>query len=213
MPETATEVYFDFLCPYAWRGVELAEVRRAGGERFALRHFSLVQGNHEENEKDVQWWLTDQPLGEGDRFQRQSLPAFLAAHAAAQQGEEAAWRFTLALFRAHHEQKKPLDEAAIGDAAQAAGLDRGAFATARQDEVGLRASLRADLADAHEIGVFGTPTFVRPDGSAAYFRFENLTRDADEAREWWTLYSTVLDSPAGIATIKRAKRRPAPKRG
>lgn len=212
MPEAVTEVYFDFLCPYAWRGVELAGVLRQDGEAFALRHFSLVQGNHKENEKDVQWWLTDQPLGEGDRFQQQSLPAFLAAHAVRAQGEEAAWRFTLALFRAHHEHKKPLDEAAIGEAAQQAGLDLGAFTAAREDEAGLRASLRADLAEAHEIGVFGTPTFVRPDGSAAYFRFENLTRDAEEAREWWKLYGAVLDSPAGIATIKRAKRRPALKR-
>lgn len=208
----ATDVYFDFLCPYAWRGVELAATLRREGEAFTLRHFSLVQGNHKENEKEVHWWLTDQPLGEGDRYQQQSLPAFLAAHAAAQQGEEAAWRFTLALFRAHHEDKAALDDRAFAEAAQQAGLDLDAFAAARQDEPGLRASLRADLAEALEIGVFGTPTFVRPDGSAAYFRFENLTRDAEEAREWWTLYGAVLDSPAGIATVKRAKNRPASKR-
>ncbi|MEF2277136.1 DsbA family protein [Deinococcus sp. YIM 134068] len=206
-----TEVYIDFLCPYAWRGVELAAVLRAEGEPFTLRHFSLTQGNHPENAgKDAPvWWLTDQPLGEGDRFQQASLSAFLAAQAAARQGEEAAWAFTLALFRAYHERRQPLEEATFAGAAQEAGLDMERWSADCRDESGLRVSLRADLTEAAEIGVFGTPTFVLPDGSAAYYRFENLTRDVTEARRWWTLYGEVLHSGAGIATIKRARKRPA----
>lgn len=211
-----TDIYVDFLCPYAWRGVELAAVLRGQGEpepgeHFGLRHFSLTQGNHPGNQKGVQWWLTDQALGEGDRFQQASLPAFLAAQAAARQGEEAAWAFTLALFRAHHEQKLPLDEDTFTQAARTAELNLEQFQADHADESGLRASLRRDLTDAAGIGVFGTPTFVLPDGSAAYYRFENLTRDPDTARTWWTLYREVLGSGAGIATIKRAKNRPASK--
>lgn len=212
-PAAPTDVFFDFLCPYAWRGLELADVLRAQGHAFRLRHFSLVQGNHAENAAagGPVWWLTDQPLDEGSPYQQHSLAAFLAAHAAAQQGEELHWAFTLALYRAVHEHKKTLDEAAIAEAAQTAGLDLSAFAAARADEAGLRASLRAELAEAAEIGVFGTPTFVLPDGSAAYYRFENLTRDPDTALVWWNLYGEVLRSGAGIATIKRAKNRPAQK--
>lgn len=207
------EVYFDFLCPYAWRGVELAAVLRAGGQTFALRHFSLVQGNHPANagQDTPVWWLTDQPLGEGERFQQVSLPAFLAAHAAARQGEEAAWAFTLALYRAHHETRAPLEETTFMQAARDAGLDLGRWEADRRDESGLRARLRGDLTDAAGIGVFGTPTFVLPDGSAAYYRFENLIRDPDEARRHWALYMEVLHSGAGIATIKRARHRPAPR--
>ncbi|MCD0170477.1 disulfide bond formation protein DsbA, partial [Deinococcus sp. 23YEL01] len=63
--------------------------------------------------------------------------------------------------------------------------------------------------DAAEIGVFGTPTFVLPTGEAAYYRFENLTRDPVQARAWWDLYVTVLRDGAGVATIKRARNRPA----
>lgn len=212
-PAPATDVFFDFLCPYAWRGIELAAVLRGKGHAFRLRHFSLVQGNHEENggKEGVVWWLTDQALGEGSPYQQNSLAAFLAAHAAAQQGEELHWAFTLALYRAVHEHKKPLDEAAIAGAAQTAGLNLDAFAAARTDEAGLRASLRAELAEAADIGVFGTPTFVLPDGSAAYYRFENLTRDPETALAWWNLYGEVLRSGAGIATVKRAKNRPAQK--
>ncbi|MPY67111.1 DsbA family protein [Deinococcus sp. SDU3-2] len=208
-PSGTTEVYVDFLCPYAWRGVELAAVLRQEGQAFRLRHFSLTQGNHPDNAKGTVWWLTDQPLGEGDRFQQASLPAFLSAQAAARQGEEQAWAYTLALYRAHHEHKQPLEEATFVQAARDAGLDLNRWEADRQDESGLRASLRADLADAAEIGVFGTPTFVLPDGSAAYYRFENLTRDPDTARQWWALYGEVLNAGAGIATIKRAKNRPA----
>lgn len=100
---TTNEIFFDFLCPYAWRGVEMAAVLREQGEPFTLRHFSLVEGNHAENAKELIWRITDQPLdadgGTGYMsYQKPSLTAFLAAHAAAKQGEEAAWKFTLALL-------------------------------------------------------------------------------------------------------------------
>lgn len=210
----SNDVFFDFVCPYAWRGVELAQVlRKAGEQTFTLRHFSLVQGNHPDNagQSEPVWWLTDQPAESGERFQQSSLLAFLAAGAAAKQGEEQSWDFTLALFRAVHEEKKLLDEDAVMAAARAAKLDLEQFSADRQDDEGLRASLRQDLAEAAGIGVFGTPTFVLPGGEAAYYRFENLTRELDTARQWWKLYGEVLHSGAGIATVKRAKNRPAKK--
>lgn len=210
-----TDVFVDFLCPYAWRGVELAAVLRDQGETFRLRHFSLVEGNHPDNAKAHTWSLTDQPLDaqEGTgymAYQTPSLRGFLAATAAAKQGEDAAWAFALALFRAVHEARQPLgDEATLADAAREAGLDLARFEADRQDEAGLRAALRAEQDAAREIGVFGTPTYVLPGGEAAYYRFENLTRDPATAREWWNLYQTVLRSDPGVATIKRAKNRPA----
>lgn len=216
-----TDLFFDFLCPYAWRGIEMAAVLRGHGEHFRLRHFSLVQGNHAKNQAsksaaDVQWWLSDQPLtadgGEGYmQYQQPSLNAFLAAIAVAKQNEEANWNFTLALLREVHEQKKPLGEESIQQAAVTAGLDLKQFAQDRLDEMSLRSSLHAELAEAAEIGVFGTPTFVLADGSAAYFRFENLSRNLQTAKQYWKLYRLVLASEAGIATIKRAKNRPAAK--
>lgn len=212
-----TEVFFDFLCPYAWRGVELAAVLRGQGEPFRLRFYSLVEGNHPDNAKELNWKLTDQPTdqptdaegGEGYMsYQRPSLGAFLAAQAASQQGEEKAWAFTLALYRAHHEQKKELNEDTFVQAARDAGVDLTRWTKDRADETGLRAALRREFDDAREIGVFGTPTFVLPGGEAAYYRFENLTRDPQAAREHWTLFQNVLHSDAGIGTIKRAKNRP-----
>ncbi|AAF11883.1 DsbA family oxidoreductase [Deinococcus radiodurans] len=211
-----TDLYFDFLCPYAWRGVEMAHVLRGSGEGFRLRHFSLVQGNHPQNkdQETVQWWLTDQPLGaEGGsgymKYQRPSLNAFLAAHAAARQGEEKSWAFALALFRLHHEDKRDLDEAAFQDAATRAGLDLSQWKQDRQDEAGLRRELRADLEAAAALGVFGTPTFDLGGGDVAYFKFEELTRDPQAARDLWNLFTSTLRSEARVATI----RRPVPKKG
>lgn len=206
-----TDVFFDFLCPYAWRGLEMAAALRTGGEAFRLRHFSLVEGNHPANKDGLHWRLTDQAAGdegsEETRHERSSLGAFLAAQAAALQGEDAAWTFTLALDRAHHEQKKELNEATFVQAAQDAGLNLEQWQRGRQNDAELRRRLRADLDEAEQLGVFGTPTFVLPSGEAAYYRFEHLTRDPEEARGYWDLYTQVLRSGAGIGTIKRARPR------
>lgn len=203
-----TDVYIDFLCPFAWRGAELADVlRRERGLGFRLRHFSLVQGNHPRNpdRKAPTWWLHEQGAGEGEPFQQGSLRAFLAAHAAARQGEEAAWKFTLALFRARHERGADLDPQTVRTAAQEAGLDGEQFARDLTDDAALREALGAELRDAAALGVFGTPTFARPDGQAAYLRFSRLIREADAAQTLWDLYGEVLNSGAGIETIKRPR--------
>ncbi|GAA5512824.1 hypothetical protein Dcar01_01548 [Deinococcus carri] len=207
-PATPTQVYFDFLCPFAWRGLELADVlRRERGLPFRLRHYSLVQGNHTENpeRKAPTWWLTEQAADEGSAAQQGSLRAFLAAQAAARQGEEAAWAFTLALFRAKHERRAELDGDTVHTAAREAGLDLARFEADLADEAGLRQALTEDLRDAAALGVFGTPTFVLPDGNAAYLRFSQLVREADAAQTLWDLYAEVLHSGAGIETVKRPR--------
>ncbi|AWN23405.1 disulfide bond formation protein DsbA [Deinococcus irradiatisoli] len=206
---TSTAVYFDFLCPYAWRGLELADVlRREHGLTFVLRHFSLVQGNHPDNAQSRHvpvWWLTDQGAGEGSEAQAGSLRAFLADQAAARQGEDARWAFALALLRARHQDRAELTPDTLRAAAGQAGLDLSRFEADLQDDAARRAELRDDLAAAAELGVFGTPTFVLPEGHAAYFRFANLV-PAGQALETWKLYVSVLESGARIETIKRAKR-------
>lgn len=205
-----TDVYFDFLCPFAWRGLELADVlRREHNLKFRLRHFSLVQGNHASNpdRKHPAWWLTEQVAGQGGEFQAGSLNAFLAGQAALRQEEDAAWAFTLALFRARHAQpeKADLQDDSVMTAAAHSALDLAQFESDLADQDGLRAALRQDLQDSASLGVFGTPTFHLPDGNIAYFRFANLVTEPGAALALWTLYTDVLTNPARIETIKRAK--------
>lgn len=213
-----TDVYFDFLCPFAWRGLEMADVlRREHGLKFRLRHFSLVQGNHGENpeRKRPTWWLDEQVAGQGNELQAGSLNAFLAGQAALRQSEDAAWAFTLSLFRARHQPKDGQVIAGYNGAdfrndsvlrAAAEGtLDLAQFDADLQDQDGLRAALRKDLEASAALGVFGTPTFHLPDGNIAYFRFANLVTETQAALDLWTLYTKVLTDGARIETIKRAK--------
>lgn len=204
-----TVVYFDFLCPYAWRGLELAKLLQdAGRETFTLRHFSLVQGNHAGNpdRRAPTWWLHEQPQGEGSEYQRASLPAFLAAQAAARQGEAARLAYTLALFRARHERGEDLaDPQTRRAAAETAGLDLARFDIDLQDESALRAALGEELGEAADLAVFGTPTFVLDGGQAAYYRFSARPESVEQAAGWWALYGQVLQSGAQIETIKRPR--------
>ncbi len=203
-------VYYDFLCPYAWRGLELAALlREERGLTFTLRHYSLVQGNHPENPNRAEptWWLHQQPLtGEGlSGAHTGSLRAFLADQAAARQGEDARWRFVLTLFRQRHAQGQDLsDPNTIQAAATEAGLDAERFAADLQDDAGLRAALEGDLRAAATLKVFGTPTFQFPDGNAAYFRFA-APPTAQGAGVLWDLYTQVLTSDARVETIKRPR--------
>jgi predicted DsbA family dithiol-disulfide isomerase len=199
-------VYFDFLCPYAWRGIELLN---ALGIAFEPIHYSLVQGNHPDNKglprAAPTWKLAEQPLNEGEINQRQSAEAFVASHAAAQQGSAAHARFILELLRLHHPSDTVMTAALTRAAATKAGLDIERFEADRNDTSARMAELARDTARAGEAGVFATPTVQLEDGNIAYFRFATLPESKAAQAELWAMYQSVLQNDARIETIKRAK--------
>ena len=206
-------VYHDFLCPFAWRGLELLAALEVP---FVSRHFSLVQGNHPDNNglprNALAWKLTDQTVGDTANAGLPaylnvdgSLEAFFASHAALHQGREAHLRFALELFRARHRDAKTLNTDTALEAAQTAKLDMNAFKAALKDESARRAELAIDLEDAGKLGVFGTPTIQLETGDIAYFRFSNLPESREAKLEAWKLFEATLTSEARIETIKRAK--------
>ena len=199
-------MYFDFLCPYAWRGIELLHALEL---QFEPVHYSLVQGNHSDNKGLPRaapvWKLTEQSLGTGNAYQNESLTAFLASHAAAQQGSVLHHAFILELFRLRHRDSSSLDDAAMLKAATIAKLDLERFAADQLDAPARRAELGRDLERAGELGVFGTPTIQLEGGEAAYFRFATLPESRAAQHEAWELFLSVLNSDATIETIKRAK--------
>ena len=199
-------VYLDYLCPFAWRGLELAYVAAPQlGLDLTLRHFSLEQGNHPDNQglpkKAPAWKLVEQPL-DGPP----SLRAFLASHAARQQGKAPHLRFALELLRLRHQERRRLDEETLVEAVGRAGLDLERFMADLEDEESRRLELAADLEAAGELGVFATPTFVLPSGDAAYFRFTQLTTEPELAVNLWELLTAVLHNGAHIETIRRLQR-------
>lgn len=199
-------VYFDFLCPYAWRGIELLNTLEL---EFEPVHYSLVQGNHSDNKGLPRaapvWKLSDQPLEAGPPHQHESLTAFIASHAAVQQGSVLHRAFALELFRLRHRDSSRLDASAMLTAAIIAKLDLDRFAADQRDEPARRAELGRDLERAGELGVFGTPTIQLDGGKAAYFRFATLPEGSAAQQTAWELFLSVLNSDATIETIKRAK--------
>lgn len=199
-------VYLDYLCPFAWRGLELIHVvAPLLGLDLELRHYSLEQGNHPDNQGLPRhapvWKLAEQPL-EGPR----ALRAFLASHAARQQGKAAHLRFALELFRLRHQDRRELnDDQTFVEAVSRAGLDLERFMADLEDEEDRRTELARDLAEAGERGVFETPTFVLPSGDAAYFRFTELTTEPELAVPLWELFTAVLHNGAHVETIKRPR--------
>jgi predicted DsbA family dithiol-disulfide isomerase len=207
-------VYHDFLCPFAWRGLELLAALEIP---FTSRHFSLLQGNHPDNaglpRNAPAWKLVDQTPGATPNAALPayfnnidgSLEAFFASHAALHQGHEAHLRFALELYRARHRDEKVLNAQTALEAAHTAKLDMSAFKAAMADDTARRAELAIDLEAAGKLGVFGTPTVQLETGDIAYFRFSNLPESQEAKLEAWKLFEGTLTSGARIETIKRAK--------
>lgn len=148
--------YFDYVCPYAWRGMELAEmVAEPLDLSFSWHHFSLYQHNHKGEDH---WHLWDEPLTTDAHDGGKGFLPFLVSCAARKQGEEAHQRFRLALMRAHHQDGKPYTRETCLNAARLAKLDVDAF---KQDFSGplMRRTLERDHQRAVRLKVQGTRTF------------------------------------------------------
>jgi len=176
-------VYFDFLCPWAYRGAMwLKAVEDAGRINAEWRFFSLSE-NHRVREGQG-----GQPVWEGEG-QAAGIPAFRAAIAARRQGDQAYDRFRQALQRARHEGhlKTDLPET-HRQAAATAGLDPERF-DRDLTQVDL-AELAQEHAEAVRHGVFGVPTLVWPNGRSYYLKITDVP-PADRA-------VALYDAIAGI---------------
>ena len=196
------DVYFDYLCPFVYRASVLLENVRDTGQRKAevrWRYFSLTQVNS----KDEGWTMWDAPESENVRGRL----AFKAAQAARLQGrfEE----FHRQLLRRRHVDRADIDDVGVIErVADEAGIDIDRF---RIDVTspGILAALEHDHQGAVAVhGVFGTPTFVFPQGAAAYIRLSEVPEVADSV----ALYDRVIGIAEDELRILEVKRptRPSP---
>lgn len=170
--------YFDYLCPYAWRGAEVAAmVAEPLGLAFVWRHFSVVQAGHA---PAPGWQLWNAPLDDADPLGSRGLLPFLAGCAARRQGAEAADAFRLGLLRARHRDGRPLSRRTSLEVAEDVGLRLARFEADLADPE-LRTCLAQEHHQAAARAVVGTPTFAFEGGDLAAFRVRALPRDADEA--------------------------------
>lgn len=181
----AFELYYDYTCPFVYRSAEMLDAVRLSRQReleVSWRYFSLSQVNSRQDGWTV--WNADESEAVPGRL------AFRAAEAARQQGRFDP--FHMALLRARHRDRLDIDDPnVIEGVAAASGLDLDEFRRDIADPAGLRALARDHQEARSRHGVFGTPTFVFPDGAAAYVRLGQQPVNGDAVR--------ILDEIVGIA--------------
>ena len=195
--ETVT-AYYDYLCPFAQRGMKLAEqVAEPLQLTFDWRHFSLYQGNYKGEDG---WKVWEDALQTGDKDGGKGLLPFLASHAARDLGDAAAFRLELA--KAHHEAGRPYTLETVRSVAEGVGLDADAL-EARLRDPATRAALAAEHARSAANHVTGTPTFRFATGDQAYFRTANLPATQDGAVKLFSTYRTLLTEFPFVQNVKR----------
>ena len=194
------ELYFDYLCPFVYRAsLLLANVAAERGPDVTWRYFSLTQVNSKEDG----WTVWDAPAGDRVRGRL----AFKAAEAARRQG-----RFDVfhpALLAARHESRLDLDDVhVIEQVADDSGLDLDWLRQDLDDPAIMRV-LEEDHTNAvAKHGVFGTPTFVFPNGASAYIRLAEAPSGAEATNLYDRLIAMAGEEPR-VLEIKRPVR-PSP---
>ncbi len=159
------------------------------------RPFFLAQINTKEG---PEWKAWEQKLDTSNL----GLLAMRAGEAAKRQGSVAFEAFQLALLKARHEDRKDLSNPeVVMEAAQVGGLDMGRFQEDLADD-----SILKDLGDSHtqaveQHGVFGVPTFVFPNGAAAFLKTYQPPEE-EAARVFETLHE-MMGSYKYIGELKR----------
>jgi len=188
------ELYFDYLCPFVYRAsLLLTNVAAERNPQVRWRYFSLAQVNSTE----AGWTAWDAPAAERVRGRF----AFKAAEAARRQGRFDAYH--IALLHARHHDRLDVDDANVAEQlAEDAGLDLNRFRRDLADP-----TIVQTLADDHRHavathGVFGTPTFVFPNGASAYIRLAEAPTGTEALHVYDSLLAVAADEPR-ILEIKR----------
>lgn len=174
------EVYYDYLCPFAYQGtVWLNDVKDKLGDQvnFVWKAFPLEQVN---SSHGPEWTVWGQPAS----VQSFSRNQFAAAYAAEKQGSEAFDAFHTALFSLHHQDGKiPGKLDTLVEAATVAGLDIEAF---KQDiaDPELWARIGREYNEGKAKGVFGTPMLVFPNGTPLYVKMRPAAPGEETLKVW-----------------------------
>jgi predicted DsbA family dithiol-disulfide isomerase len=152
--------------------------------------FSLEQANSKEGPN---WKVWDQP---------DALLALRAGEAAKRQGLEAFAEFHMALLKAYHEDRKDLaEEATVMDAAKSSGLDLDTFRRDLADKVLFRDISKSHTEASEQLGVFGVPTYVFPNGVSAFLK--TYKPKDEEAVEMFENLHYVMTNWAYVGEMKR----------
>lgn len=193
------EIFYDYACPYVHAAsvwVRNIEEQLNGAVHFTWRFFPLEQVNSAEG---PEWKLWET----GPEHHSRTRESMRAAAAAMRQGEDKFNVFNSALLDLRHvDDKDQGRKSTINAAAETAGLDLARFTSDLEDKSLLR-QIGEDYEYArNELGVFGTPTFVFPDRSAAYIKMRPAPEGA-EALKLWNEFAESVQQRSWLSEIKR----------
>lgn len=195
------DVYYDFLCPWAFRGSEwLRDVQNELGHdnlKINWRYFPLEQVN---SEGGPDWKLWEQP----DDYESRGLGMFRGALAAWNQDQgEKFDKFHQLMFQTRHgeftvEGRRP----DVREVAELAGLDMEQFDRDYADR-----SLMSRIGEDYEharasVGVFGVPTLVFENNESAYIKMLPKPEKSEAVNVWNEIYQTIVHRP-NVYEIKR----------
>lgn len=194
------ELYYDYLCPFVYRAsLLLANVAAERPIDVQWRYFSLAQVNT----KEEGWTVWAAPAAE----QVRGRLAFKAAEAARRQ--DSFDPFHANLLGARHQSRLDIDDAKVVEqVAEESGLDLQRFRHDLDDPAILDALARDHKNAVATHGVFGTPTFVFPNGASAYIRLAEAPTGAGALQLFDSLLAIAADEPR-VLEIKRPTR-PSP---
>jgi hypothetical protein len=175
----------------------LDAVKQQDGNKLQVqwRGFLLEQAN---NKQGPDWKLWEQPSD----YPFRSLPALRAAEAARLQDSDAFYRFHIGLLKARHEEHKNItDRDVLTGVARSAGLDPDQMHRDAANQNILEKIVSDHTEAVEQFGVFGTPTFVFPNGSAAFLKL--LKPPDNDASDLLDLLSDVMGNRAYVGEIKR----------
>lgn len=175
----------------------LESAQETAGDELELnwRGFLLEQINSKEG---PDWKVWEQP----DDYEFRGMWALRAGEAAKAQGPELFQKFHMALLRARHEERVNVgDRETLMEIAARVGLDLEQFRADMEDPA-TKDKVAADHVEAVEsFGVFGTPTFVFPNGAAAFVKL--LKPPEARASRALELLSEMMEDHIYIGEVKR----------
>lgn len=191
------DVYFDYSCPCVWAAsMWLREVKKHLGDRLEVtwRYFPLMWANHETDAKGR--------AKPAERAHQKSYDAMLSAVVVSMQGTDAFLGFHHALLDLVHRDGKDLGRKTTIDAAlKAANLDPVTYQSDLKDR-SLPFLIRTDDEESRDFGVFGTPTFVFPNGATAYLKME-APPPSDDAMALFEEFLRIIRDHDTVREIKR----------
>jgi 2-hydroxychromene-2-carboxylate isomerase len=187
------KLYFDPICPWAWRtSLWLREARQVRPLELSWGFFSLAELNR----------AAGNPPRE--RHQQSATAFRIMALVRRQHGADAVDRLYLAFGRAHHDQKQNIGQPDVITAVlDGAGFDRGLMNAAHAD-----AALTDELQEEHAAlaarGAFGVPTLETPGATPLYGPIIDQVPTGEAAGELWDHTAWLLAQPH-VYEFKRAR--------